>query len=49
MPSLQMQLIKSEAFGTVSVCQRDGGGAIKGTAQHATVDLNTSPNGKLKT
>lgn len=40
MLSLQMQLIKNEAFGTVSVCQCDGGSDYKALAQLATLDLH---------
>lgn len=41
MLSLQIQLIKSEAFETVSVCQCDSGSNNKATAQLPTVDWNT--------
>lgn len=42
MLSLQMQLIKSEAFGTVSVCQCDSSSNNKATSPLATVELKLS-------
>lgn len=48
MLSLPMQLIKSEAFGTVSVCQCDSGSDKKATALLATVRFNTRPHRNLE-
>ncbi len=48
MLSLQMQLIKSEAFGCVSVCQCDSSSNNKATAPLATVDLSTQSHHNLK-
>lgn len=50
MLSLQMQLIKSEAFGTVSVCQCDSSSNNnEATAPLATVDLNIRLHRDLET
>lgn len=45
---IPMQLIKSEVFGTVSVCQCDSGSNNKTTAPLATAHSDTQPHRNLK-